>query len=94
MHDLNSALISCSLRKSPGPSGLRYEHWRLLHPKLLQALTSTLSQEFCKPEHSQELLRASQGYFTKQSRFSLATCLRRLATRPPILLHAPRLVLG
>jgi hypothetical protein len=57
MHDLNSALVSCSLRKSPGPSGLRYEHWRLLHPKVLQALTTTLSQELRNPEHSQELLR-------------------------------------
>jgi hypothetical protein len=46
MHDLNSALVSCSLRKSPGPSGLRYEHWRFFHPKVLQALTTTLSQEF------------------------------------------------
>jgi len=57
MHDFNSALVICSLRKSPGPSGLRYEHWRLLHPKVLQALKTTLSQEFRHPEHSQELLR-------------------------------------
>jgi hypothetical protein len=57
MHDLNSALASCSWRKSPGPNALRYEHWRLLHPKVLQALTTNLSQEFRNPEYSQELLR-------------------------------------
>ena len=33
MHDLNSALVSCSLRKSPGPSGLRYEHWHVFRSK-------------------------------------------------------------
>jgi hypothetical protein len=57
MHDLNSPLVSYSLRKSPGPSGLPYEHWRLLHPKVLQALTTTLSKEFRNPEHSRDMFR-------------------------------------
>jgi len=39
MHDFNSALVTCCFRKSPGPSGL-------LQPKVLQALTTILSQEF------------------------------------------------
>jgi len=37
---------------------VRYEHWRLLLPKVLQGLTTTLSQEFTNPEeHSVTLLR-------------------------------------
>jgi hypothetical protein len=47
MQDLKATLLSCTLSKSPGPNGLRYEHWSLFHPTVLQAMTAALNHELC-----------------------------------------------
>jgi len=56
------------LSKSPGISGLHYDHWRLFHPKVLQALTITLIHDFRNPDNSWELLRIHVKPLPKKAR--------------------------
>ena len=73
---------------------LKGAYGRARSEKLLQFLHSKVSRRngtILEPLNADQ---TSQGCFPKQSRFSFATCLRRLATRPPIILHALRLAPG
>ena len=68
---------------------------RVRSEKVLQFLNSKdLPSEWIPYLSHVMLNRRLKIVSRKQSRFSLATCLRRLATRPYNILYALRLVLG
>jgi len=93
---LGFCLMSDQPKQLPYPS-----QWTWKARMMVSAQINSYSSEFERsPAWMDTILDPSnaeqpcQGCFPKHSRFSFATNIRMLATRPPILLHALCLVLG
>jgi len=77
MEDLQAPLFTCSLKKSPGPSILHYQGWRLFHPKVLHA---TLSKKFRNPDHPRECSESTSNLSQRKQKVEICALYPWLRT--------------